>query len=83
MRKQRKADLASHLDKKPGENDDDVRDSTAIALAERTIGDYKLKVSEDYIILEECRVNATKKKSQVRMLIGKRKNRDADKIKII
>ena len=65
MRKQRKTDLTGHYEKKPGENDDDVRDNTAIKLAEKTIGDYKLKVADDYEILEECRVNATKKKSQV------------------
>jgi hypothetical protein len=65
MRKQRKVDLASHLDLKPGENDDDERDNTAIKLAEDTVGDYKLKVADNYEILEEYRVNASKKKSQV------------------
>ena len=68
MRKQRKTDLTGHYEKKPGENDDDVRDNTAIKLAEKTIGDYKLKVADDYEILEECRVNATKKKSQVNIV---------------
>jgi hypothetical protein len=65
MRKRRKLDLEEHLSQKPGENDDDIRDNTAIKLAERTVGDYKLKVAEDYEITEECRINATKKKSQV------------------
>ena len=65
MRRQRKADLAAHLEKRPGEDDDDIRDNTAIKLAEKSVGDYKLKVAEDYEILEECRINATKKKSQV------------------
>ena len=68
MRKQRKVDLSSHLDLKPGENDDDERDNTAIKLAENTVGDYKLKVADDYKILEEHRVNASKKKSQVLLL---------------
>lgn len=65
MRKRRKLDLEDHLTQKPGENDDDIRDNTAIKLAEKTVGDYKLKVAEDYEITEECRINATKKKSQV------------------
>ena len=65
MRKQREVDLSSHLNLKPGENDDDERDNTAIKLAEDTIGDYKLKVADNYEILEEYRVNASKKKSQV------------------
>jgi hypothetical protein len=65
MRKRRKLALEEHLTLKPGENDDDIRDNTAIKLAERTVGDYKLKVAEDYEITEECRINATNKKSQV------------------
>ena len=69
MRKQRKIDLSSHLDLRPGENDDDERDNTAIKLAENTVGDYKLKVADDYKILEEHRVNASKKKSQVCLII--------------
>ena len=68
MRKQRKADLTYHGDKKPGEHDDDMRDNTAIKHAEKTIGDYKLKVADDYEISEESRVNATKKKSQMALL---------------
>ena len=65
MRKRRKGELEEHLTQKPGENDDDIRDNKAIKLAEKTVGDYKLKVAEDYEITEECRINATKKKSQV------------------
>ena len=68
MRKQRKIDLASHLNLKPGENDDDERDNTAIKFAENTVGDHKLKVADDYEILEEYRVNAAKKKSQVSVM---------------
>lgn len=40
MRKQRKLDLSVHTEKKPGEDDDDVRDNTSIKLAEKTMGGY-------------------------------------------
>jgi hypothetical protein len=68
MRKQRKTDLLIHTELRPGENDDDIRDNTAIRLAEKTIGDYKLKVADDYEIPQENRINATKKKSQMALL---------------
>jgi hypothetical protein len=68
MRKQRKTDLLNHTELRPGENDDDIRDNTAIRLAEKTIGDYKLKVADDYEIPQENRINATKKKSQMALL---------------
>jgi hypothetical protein len=45
MRKQRKTDLSGHLEKKPGADDDDNRDNTAIKLAERTVGEAYLSLS--------------------------------------
>ena len=68
MRKQRQLGLLNHNSKKPHENDDDPRDLLAIKIAERTIGDYKLKVAEDYEISEENRVNAKKKRGEMALL---------------
>ena len=67
-RRKRKEKLSQHLAKKPSENDDDARDVAAIHIAEKTVGDYKLKVSDDYEIPEEQRVNAAKKKRQMALL---------------
>ena len=68
MRKQRKRVLAEHLLQKPGENDDDERDLNDISIAQKTVGDYKLKTSSDYEVPPDQRVNATKKLSQIALL---------------
>ena len=68
MRKLRMDSLSKHNSKKPSENDDDPRDLTAIRIAEKTIGDYKLKIADDYEISEENRVNASKKRGQMALL---------------
>ena len=68
MRKLRMDELSKHLSKKPSENDDDPRDLAAIKIAEKTVGDYKLKVADDYEVSEENRVNATKKRGQMALL---------------
>lgn len=67
-RKERKDRLTRHLAKKPDENEDDIRDVNAIKIAERTIGDFKLKCAEDYEVPEEQRINVTKKLRQMAML---------------
>jgi len=68
MRKERKRVLAEHSRQKPGENDDDERDVTEISIAQKTIGDYKLKTASDYEVPPDQRVNATKKLSQIALL---------------
>ena len=64
----RKEELKKHLTQKPNEDEDDVRDINAITLAEKTIGDYKLKCADDYEVPEDQRNNATKKLRQMAML---------------
>jgi len=65
---ERKEGMKKHLTEKPNEDEDDVRDLNAIRLAEKTIGDYKLKCAEDYEVPEEQRSNANKKIRQMAML---------------
>jgi hypothetical protein len=65
---ERKEGMKKHLAEKPNEDEDDIRDLNAIRLAEKTIGDYKLKCADDYEVPEEQRNNATKKLRQMAML---------------
>jgi len=67
-RKERKEELKRHDSEKPDEHADDVRDLEAIKIAEKTIGDYKLKSAEDYEVPEDQRINAIKKIRQLAML---------------
>lgn len=67
-RKGRKDELSRHNGEKPNENDDDIRDLDAIRHAEKTIGDYKLKCSDDYEVPEDQRINVVKKIRQMAML---------------
>lgn len=64
----RKDGMKKHLAEKPNEDEDDIRDLNAIRLAEKTIGDYKLKCGEDYEVPEDQRSNAAKKLRQMAML---------------
>ena len=68
MRKLRMEGIAKHLAKKPSGHDNDPRDLMAIKIVEKTVGDYTLKVAEDYEISEENRVNASKKLGQMALL---------------
>lgn len=68
MRKQRIENLKIHESKKPREDEDDIRDITAINEAEKTLGNYKLKYSDDYEVTEENRINAPRKKIQMALL---------------
>lgn len=68
QRKDRKDALAKHESQKPSENQDAEEDIQAIKFAEKTIGDYKLKCSDDYEVPEEQRINAMKKMRQMAML---------------
>jgi WD40 repeat protein len=67
-RKERKDELRKHDVQKPDESQDDNRDVEAIKVAEKTIGDYKLKSADDYEVPEEQRINAIKKIRQMAML---------------
>ena len=67
-RKERKEQLIKHFGRKPSEDADDIRDLQAIKIAEKTIGDYKLKVADDYEVPEDQRINAVKKIRQMALL---------------
>uniref|UniRef100_A0A7M5XG43 Uncharacterized protein n=1 Tax=Clytia hemisphaerica TaxID=252671 RepID=A0A7M5XG43_9CNID len=53
----------------PDENYEDPEDCEAIALAQQTIGDFKLKTAADFVVPENERVNAEKKRSELFSLI--------------
>ena len=52
----------------PDEKSDDPKDLATYRHAERTIGDYKLKSGSDYVVPEDQRVTATKKRYQLLLL---------------
>ena len=56
-RLQRKDQLKKHLLQKPNEDEDDIRDLNAITIAEKTLGDYKLKCADDYEVPVDQRIN--------------------------
>lgn len=68
MRAQRKAKLASLLQKKPAADTDDPRDLCAIERSKARLGDYKLKSTLDYEVPPDQQVNASKKRQQMMML---------------
>lgn len=68
FRKSRKASIDKHNQEKPSKDDDDAQDIEAIQVAQRTLGDYKLKCVDDYEVPEDQRINAQQKKSQLALL---------------
>lgn len=72
MRKQERAERAilykELLSKKPDSSRNNPRDEAQIKQAEMTIGDYKLKTSDKYIVPESERVDADKKRRQIILL---------------
>lgn len=68
LRADRKERLAHWISSKPGEDADDPRDVVAIAFAQRNMGDYKLKSALNYVVPEEQRVNAARKRRQMALL---------------
>ncbi len=68
QRLQRAAMWKELMDAKPDENYQDPRDVAAIRYAEQNMGDYKLKTGEKYIVPEDERVDADKKRRQLIML---------------
>ena len=67
-RRIRKENLTKHKKEEPKDDEDDERDVQAIDLAQRTVGDYKLKVAPDYEVPAELHVDAAKKKLQLALL---------------
>lgn len=68
LRADRKDRLSHWMSNKPGEDADDPRDIVAIAFAQRNMGDYKLKTAANYVVPEDQRVNAAKKRRQMALL---------------
>jgi len=66
----RKAILAKHQKMKPSSTAYDPQDEGEIDLAKRTMGDYSLKTSPNYVVPESERVNAWKKRRQMIELIN-------------
>jgi hypothetical protein len=56
------------LKAKPDEKYEDPKDMQAIRYAQANMGDYKLKTSDKYIVPENERVDADKKKRQINLL---------------
>ena len=69
-REVRKAILAKHQKMKPSSTAYDPQDEGEIDLAKRTMGDYSLKTSPNYVVPESERVNAWKKRRQMVELIN-------------
>jgi len=60
-RRERHEAMAAMVARKPGKDDDDPIDTSRIAEAERTMGDYRLKSSPGYTVPEGTLVNAALK----------------------
>jgi WD40 repeat protein len=71
-RKQQRAERAAQwkalMDSKPDEKYEDPQDVAAIRHAIANMGDYKLKTADNYIVPENERVDADKKKRQLILL---------------
>jgi WD40 repeat protein len=68
LRQARQAKLKGLEAERPAEDAEDPRDVRAIAFAEAHMGDYKLKTAANYVVPEEQRVNADKKRRQMVLL---------------
>lgn len=72
LRKKARAERKKQLEKlkasKPDKNVDDPMDVAAVQYAERNMGDYKLKSDPNYVVPENQRVNAERKKRQMVLL---------------
>ena len=64
MRQRMRAKLDALEQQKPAEDAEDPADVEAIRVANATMGDYKLKTSSEYVVPEDERVNAEKKRRQ-------------------
>ena len=68
-RKKRDERRRKIMEQKPPANYSDPQDLKDIEIAKKTIGDYKLKDDPDYIAPEADRMNATKKRRQLMLLV--------------
>ena len=64
MRAQRKQKIETMLGKKPSQNAEDPKDLADIESAKNNMGDYKLKTDKNYVVPEDQRVNAEKKRRE-------------------
>lgn len=68
LRAMRKEELDAMMSRKPNLNEEDPDDVAAIEYTQQNLGDYKLKTSKDYVVPEDLRVNAEKKRRQMVLL---------------
>ena len=68
MRAARKVKIDAMVAKKPSPKAEDPRDLAAIDYARKNMGDCKLKTDKDYVVPEDQRVNAEKKRRQMVLL---------------
>ena len=68
LRAARKEELEAMMARKPDLGSEDPDDIAAIEHSQKHLGDYKLKTSKDYIVPEDQRVNAEKKRRQMVLL---------------
>ena len=68
MRASRKAKMDAMIAKKPSPKAEDPKDLAAIDYAKKNMGDCKLKTDDDYVVPEDQRINAEKKRRQMVLL---------------
>jgi hypothetical protein len=68
LRAARKDELESMMSRKPDLGSEDPDDVAAIEYTKTNLGDYKLKTSKEYVVPEDQRVNAEKKRRQMVLL---------------
>lgn len=67
-REERKREIERHAKEEDKFSQEDPKDIEKIEVARNTYGDYKLKMSPEYIVPEKERVNAEKKRQQMILL---------------
>jgi WD40 repeat protein len=77
-RELRKKELLDHEKKKPSDTAYDPADIREIESAKKTVGDFKLKTSADYVVPEHLCLNAEKKRRQMIMLMESVRNLKVD-----
>jgi cilia- and flagella-associated protein 44 len=68
LRQKRRGEYAEMMSKKPDLGEEDPDDLAAIEDTRTNLGDYKLKTAANYVVPEDQRVNAEKKKRQMVLL---------------
>ena len=67
-RAERQKAMAALVAEKPGDSYEDPQHIAAIALAERTVGDFKLKAQDGYVVPDDQKVNTEKKRREMVLL---------------